>query len=227
MCTRRVRRFFSRGGRVDAVHTFDEAFEELQSAEETYGVLDRKYENNWRDLTENVKRCSAEGQPKSVLISMLRRRLLLGKRREQLLFQKDQLFQKRLRLEQMSLTASHASGLKAVLGVCREMAKGLDCDDVEEMMEEMSDITEAANETQLVLNEEELHDIDEEKLELELREIQCCKHESSLLISRPTQSEVPAGPSPRRSLLAIASAPKAPQNKLLVKPRRLPMHVSV
>ena len=221
MCTRRMRRFFSRRGTVERVPTFDEAFDELQSAEETYGVLDKKYENNWRDITANVKRSSVEGQPKSVLISMLRRRRLLGQRREQLLFQKDQLFQKRLRLEQMSLTASHAAGLKAVLGVCREMAKGLDCDDVDEMMEEMTELTDAVNETQLVLNEE-LDPTDEEHLELELREIQgehlTC---SSKVVA---QQEVPASPSPRRNLLALATAPKVPSG---VQKRHLAVPVCV
>ena len=101
------------------------------------------------------------------------------------------------------------------------MAKGLDCDDVDEMMEEMTELTDAANETQLVLNEE-LDPTDEEHLELELREIQgehlTC---SSKVVA---QQEVPASPSPRRNLLALATAPKVPSG---VQKRHLAVPVCV
>ena len=213
MCTRRLRRLLFRAGKVAPAPTFEEAFDELQSAEETYGVLDRKYEAQWHALTAKVKRSADEGQPQSVLKSLLRRRMLLARRREQILRQKDQLFQKRLHLEQVSLTASHASGLRAVLGVCREMAKGLDCDEVDEMVQEMGELSDAVNETQQVLDESDTVELDEEKLEQELREIQ------SIPAVRPRT--VSQGDEPRLSLLALAKAPSTVPTQ---RTRLLPAH---
>jgi len=159
--------FFRR--KLDSKVQFEQAFEQLQVAEATYGALDRKYAAQWYELTDRVKDGLREGQPKSVLRSLCRRRKLLTTRREQLLFQKDHLFQKRLRLEQMSLTASHASGLKAVLSVCREMAKELDSDEVDKMMDEMTDLNDVVEDAQAVLTETTFEDLDDDELEVELR----------------------------------------------------------
>ena len=193
MCSRRLRRLlFRRGEVVDSGEKFDSAFEQLQTAEATYGVLDRKYEAQWYELTDRIKRGLAAKQPKSVLRSLCRRRKLLTKRREQLLLQKDHLFQKRLRLEQMSLTASHAAGLKAVLSVCREMAKELDSAEVDKMMDEMGELTDIVEDSEAVLQDTSFTDLDDDELELELESI---KETTDLKINRESLQRIPRVPS--------------------------------
>jgi hypothetical protein len=159
---------------ASSTSVFTQAFHDLRNTEDTFAVLDKKYENKWRDLTGDLREAVAEKQPKAVLRSLCRRRRLVSQRREALLLQKDTLFQKRLKLEQMSLTVSHAQGLKAVLTVCKEIALNLNSDEVDTMMEDLSELSDAATDTREILTESlgEFTEIDDESLEQELLSLQ-------------------------------------------------------
>lgn len=154
------------------------AMKELMTVEQTMELMATHYGKQADALSVRLKEAvlvpKERRKPKSVLLSMLRRRRLLTSRRDQLLKQMDSLFQKRMEMDKMNIQAIHVRSLRGVLGICRDMMKDLDPEDVDLVLEELSEaqenvdsISDALAVSTGLLEEHEKEDLEQELLDLQ------------------------------------------------------------
>ena len=143
----------------------------LRETDTRLAIMEKNYSLRCNNLTNDCKK-GINTLPKFQLLSFLRRRRMLMKRRSKIAEQREELFKKVLHIEQMQVTNDHVETLKRTLAACKELVSDLNVEDIEKVVDDLNEVNETMNEVCNTLDEGSPllgeHDIDMNEIEEEL-----------------------------------------------------------